>query len=99
MLGSEYTLTCTVNELYDGLTNTPTAQWMDARNGVITGPEDNNDRTVVSILTFTPLTTSHAGHYTCHGELNTTALNRPLDGQSTQVISVQSKLTHSIVQY
>ena len=76
----DLTLTCTVNEVIDGLTNIPSAQWMTTSGLVTSG---NNDITItetviddsmtIVTLSFTSLHTSHAGEYMCQGTLDSPA--------------------------
>ena len=77
VIGSkDLTLTCTVNEVIDGLTNIPSAQWMTTTGLVI--PEDDititesviDERTTTVTLSFSSLNTSHAGEYMCQGILD-----------------------------
>ena len=65
--GSEnLTLTCTVNEVIDGLTNIPSAQWMTTSGLVITGDDITINETIMDEMTttvtlsFSSLNTSHA---------------------------------------
>ena len=73
-------LTCTVNEVIDGLTNIPSAQWMTTSGPVIPGDDDItitetviDDRTIIVTLSFISLHTSHAGQYMCQGTLDSPA--------------------------
>ena len=73
-------LTCTVNEVIDGLTNIPSAQWMTTTGLVTSGDDDItitetmiDNRTTNSTLSFTSLHTSHAGEYMCQGILDSPA--------------------------
>ena len=81
LAGSEdLTLTCTVNEVIDGLTNIPSAQWMTT-SGLVTSGDDDititetviDDRMTIVTLSFTSLHTSHAGEYMCQGTLDSPA--------------------------
>ena len=76
----DLSLTCTVNEVIDGLTNNiPSAQWMTTSGPVIPGDDIiitetvMDDRTATSTLSFTSLHTSHAGQYMCQGTLDSPA--------------------------
>ena len=77
--GSEdLTLTCTVDEIIDGLTNIPSAQWMTTTGLVIPGDDDItinetiiDGKTTTVTLSFSSLYTSHAGEYMCQGTLAT----------------------------
>ena len=75
--GSEnLTLKCAVNEVIEGLTNIPSAQWMTTSGLVITGDDITinetmiDERTTTVTLSFTSLNTSHAGDYMCQGTLD-----------------------------
>ena len=69
------TLTCTVEETTGGLTNTPSAVWMNVSGPVVSGNGVTVTETVVngttttSTLSFPSLYTSHAGLYNCMGSL------------------------------
>ena len=76
----DLTLSCTVNEVIDGLTNIPSAQWMTTTGLVTSGDDDItitetmiDNRTTNSTLSFTSLHTSHAGKYMCQGILDSPA--------------------------
>ena len=81
LAGSEdLTLTCTVNEVIDGLTNIPSAQWMTTTGLVTSGDDDItitetviDDSMTIVTLSFTSLHTSHAGEYMCRGTLDSPA--------------------------
>ena len=99
--GSEdLTLTCTVNEVIDGLTNIPSARWMTTSGLVITG-DDNiitvtetiiNETTTTVTLSLSSLT-SHAGEYTCQGTLDLPATVTNFTSTPTTVtVSVRCKL-------
>ena len=76
----DFTLTCTVIEVIDGLTNIPSAQWMTT-SGVVTSGDDDititenviDDSMIISTLSFISLHTSHAGEYMCRGTLDSPA--------------------------
>ena len=81
LAGSEdLTLTCTVNEVIDGLTNIPSAQWMTT-TGLVTSEDDDititetviDDSMTIVTLSFTSLHTSHDGQYMCRGTLDSPA--------------------------
>ena len=89
------TLTCTVTETILGLTNMPSAIWVNAFGpGDSTAANDNiirNATTAVTSLSFPELHTSHAGLYTCRGVLNSSGVD---DG----TISISSSPAPVIVQ-
>ena len=76
----DLTLTCTVSEVIDGLTNIPSAQWMTTSGLVTSGNDDItitetviDDSMTIVTLSFTSLHTSHAGEYMCQGTLDSPA--------------------------
>ena len=76
----DLTLTCTVNEVIDGLTNIPSAQWMTTTGLVTSGDDDItitetviNDSMTIVTLSFISLHTLHAGEYMCRGTLDSPA--------------------------
>ena len=80
LAGSEdLTLSCTVNEVIDGLTNIPSAQWMKITGLVTSGNHITITETVIDdsmtivTLSFISLHTSHAGQYVCQGILDSPA--------------------------
>ena len=97
--GSEdLTLTCTVNEVIDGLTNIPSAQWMTTSGLFITGDDITinetmiDERTTTVTLSFSSLT-SHAGVYMCQGTLDLPATVTNFTSEPTTVtVSVRCKL-------
>ena len=77
------TLTCTVRETVNGLTNIPSGHWMgpsgpvNSSEGIvmvetINKTEGNLSRVTITV-SFSSLHTSHAGEYTCHWTLFTPA--------------------------
>ena len=97
--GSEnLTLTCTVNEVIDGLTNIPSAQWMTTSGRVITGDDIIiteaiiDEMTTTVTLSFSSLNTSHAGEYMCQGILDLPATVTNFTSEPTTVtVSVRRK--------
>ena len=100
--GSSYlSLTCTVSETIQGLTELPSAVWLMADTTPLTSGEDNititetltNDTTVVSTLSFSPLLTSHAGLYHCQATLHSPAVAGDITQDSASIIvNVTSEL-------
>ena len=95
--GESHTLFCTATKTV-GLVSPIDVQWIGPDDTAITGEEDNlvrsvmtSERTVTVILEFSPLSTSHAGQYTCRAELETAALSTPLMESITVDLPVQSK--------
>ena len=78
-----------------GLTETPTAQWFD-RKGLVTEENGVLSTGGQSTLTFSPLTTSHAGSYRCEGSVTSPALEQPLVTSDTWELTVRSE---SLIHY
>ena len=87
--GETFTLICSIEKKIDGLVHSPMASWIftqeDSRLSV------RNASTTRSVLTFDPLRTSHAGQYTCVGELFSLAYPMNISTQTNTNVSVQSK--------
>ena len=90
----QFNLNCVVSESISGLTNTPVAVW--SQDGTLLRSENEftvtssaNDTVATSVLTFTSLSSSDAGVYTCSGTLES----------STDLVTVdetiQGNLTHT----
>ena len=98
--GSEnLTLKCAVNEVIEGLTNIPSAQWMTTSGLVIPGDDITksetmiDERTTTVTLSFSSLHTSHAGDYMCQGTLDLPANVTNFTSTPTNVsINVRCKL-------
>ena len=80
MAGSEFNLTCTVSEVISGLTNMPTAAWLDSNNMVIKQDMTvlRSDNVSSAFLRFNPLRTSLQQRYTCSGSIVSQALTNPV---------------------
>ena len=73
--GQSYNLTCTVT--LDGITGSPTIEWLGANNNPVSNSSsvtvENivmvNDSAFDSTLVFFSLHTSHGGQYTCRAAL------------------------------
>ena len=86
--GDNYTLTCTVTENIDGLTGSPTVQWMGLSGNVVKDSSSTGDQTSSLTLTFSPLLTSHGGDgYTCEG----TAMGGNITANLSLNLTVASK--------
>ena len=98
--GDEYTLTCTVTELIDGLTNMPTLEWLDSVNnpvsggGITVGDMNSNDTSATLTLTFNPLRTSHGGEYTCRATLVSPPVVGGIVDSAMATVTVQSESAH-----
>ena len=81
--GGTYSLVCSVT--VTGPTDTPTITWLDPMNSQV--PSEMVSTTgSMSTLTFNPLSTSHAGTYTCRatltsGEMDTDAMEVTVQGE------------------
>ena len=84
---SGLTLTCTVTEVIQGLTEVPSAVWMTESGPVlsqyITGTV--NATTAISTLSLLSLNTSHAGLYHCQGLLQTPAMDGDITVNSSPI--------------
>ena len=97
--GSEFILNCIISETFSGLTDTPTAMWLDiAGGGVpvtsgngITIATSSTGGVVVTVLTFNPLRTSHDGTYRCSGSITSPADDDLMDVTTDINLIVQSK--------
>ena len=84
---SGLTLTCTVTEVIQGLTEVPSAVWIAESGPVdseyITGTV--NTTTAISTLSLPSLNTSHAGLYHCQGSLQTPAIDGDITVNSSTI--------------
>ena len=88
----DLTLTCTVYETVNGLTNIPSGHWMgpsgrlNSSEGIVMVETRIHTEGIWSILTitvsFSSLHTSHAGEYTCEGTLFTPAGQKTVTNSS-----------------
>ena len=71
--GASYSLVCSV--IVAGSTDTPTIAWLDPMDSQV--PSEVVSTTgSMSTLTFNPLSTSHAGTYTCRATLGSANTNQ-----------------------
>ena len=100
--GSEFILKCIVSETLSGLTDMPTAMWLDitagdvpvtSGNGISIATSSTGD-IAVAVLTFDPLKTSHDGTYRCSGSITSPADNDLMNATNTISINVQSKILY-----
>ena len=93
MAGDEYSITCTVMEDIEGLTNSPTLQWVDPDNNTVSGElitvDETIDTSAIQTLTFDPLRTSDGGDYTCHAMLVSPLGD--IEDSTIQRVTVQSE--------
>ena len=90
---SDLSLTCTVSETIQGLSELPSAVWVMTDTTPLTSGEDNiaitetsiDGRTVVSTLSFSPLLTSHAGLYHCQATLHSPAVAGDITQDSSPI--------------
>ena len=90
-VGDEYSLTCTVATEVDGLQQTPSAQWFQNNEQVVNGATSPQSVNEVSMISFSPLNSSHSGSYICRGNISSPALSEPLIINRTQNITLKSK--------
>ena len=95
-VGQEYTLECNVSTVITGLTNVPTVTWLHPNGSLVTSDGgitiSPSTPSSSSTLTFTPLTISHAGQYTCEGSIESPALDSPLTVRETQNVTLQCNI-------
>ena len=96
LAGDVYSLTCTATELIDGLTNSPTLQWLNGTGQPVTngmlGDTMSTNTSVTQTLTFSSLLTSDGGEYTCEAKLQSPAVEEGIIVNSTtQTVTVQSQ--------
>ena len=89
--GQQFSLNCVVSETIGGLTNTPVAVWSRDGTQLSSGNEFavTNDTVATSVLTFTSLSSSDAGVYTCSGTLESSM------DLVTEDETIQGNLTHT----
>ena len=95
LAGDVYSLTCTAAKLIDGLTNSPTLQWLNGTgqpftNGML-GDTMSTNTSVTQTLTFNSLLTSDAGEYTCEAMLQSPAMEEGIVNSTTETVTVQSQ--------
>ena len=88
--GDEYSITCTVMEDIEGLTNSPTLRWVGPDGNTVSGEVVTmNETTATQTLRFGPLRTSDGGNYTCQVML----VSPPgdIEDSAIQTVTVQSE--------
>ena len=90
-VGDEYSLICTVATEVDGLQQTPSAQWLHNNKQVVNGATISQSVNGVSIISFSPLNSSHSGSYICRGIISSPALPEPLIINRIQNITLKGK--------
>lgn len=77
--GQNYSLTCTL-ELPEGINTPAVLQWLDSNgpvsngSGTTVGEPQLAGTTAVITVEFSPLRTSHSGHFTCRATVTSPAL-------------------------
>ena len=93
LAGDMYSLMCTATELIDGLTNSPTLQWLNGQpftNGML-GDLNSTITSVTQTLTFSPLLTSDGGEYTCEAMVQSPAEEGGIVNSTNETVTVQSQ--------
>ena len=98
--GSQYTLTCAALKTTSGLTSPAQTRWVGPTGAaVVTGddivlasPVPEPLRTL-QMVTFTSLSTAHAGVYSCEGTLSSPALTRDYQTTTSYTVIVSGKWT------
>ena len=100
MIGPEFSLDCIIYEDITGLSNMPTAMWLDAgstpltTNNDITITSSRNETDAVATLTFDPLRASHGEGgevYRCFGTLMSPALDNLIEVTRDEPLTVKSE--------
>ena len=95
LAGDVYSLTCTATDLIDGLTNSPTLQWLNGTSQPVTngmlGDLNSTNTSVTQTLTFSSLLTSDGGEYTCEAMLQSPAEEGGIVNSTTETVTVQSQ--------
>ena len=95
LAGDVYSLMCTAAELIDGLTNSPTLQWLNGTGQPVTngmlGDLNSTNTSVTQTLTFNSLFTSDGGEYTCEAKLQSPAVEGGIVNSTTETVTVQSQ--------
>ena len=80
-------------EEIDGLTNSPTLQWVYPEGNTVSGElitvDETSDTSATQTLTFDPLHTSDGGDYTCQAMLVSPLGD--IEDSTIQTITVQSE--------
>ena len=96
--GSEFSMYCIISENVTGLTNMPTAMWLDYYGTPLTTGYDisiitsRNETVAVATLTFYPLRASHGEGgelYWCAGNLMSPALDSVIAVTREEFLTVQ----------
>ena len=95
MAGSQYTLTCIALKTNSGLTSSAQTQWVGpSGTAVVTGgaitlasPVSEPTRTL-QMVTFTSLSTAHAGVYSCEGTFASPALTTDYQANTSYTVTV-----------
>ena len=98
-VGQSYSLTCTIT--LDGITGSPTIEWLGANNNPVSNSSSVTVENIVmvddsafeSTLVFFSLRTSHGGQYTCRAILGR------VSAMADTNLSVQSVCLQSISTY
>ncbi len=94
--GQPYTLSCTATEVISGLTNTPTLEWVDEQGMTVSGGDvmvqntTMTDTSATQTLTFSSISTSRGGMYTCRATLLSPAVSGGITNCSTETTVVES---------
>ena len=97
--GSQFTLTCVALKTSSGLTSSAQTLWtgpnatavITGGSIVVTDPLFEPLRTV-QIVTFSSLSTAHAGNYSCEGTLSSPALTTTYQTSTSYTITITGKL-------
>ena len=97
--GSAYTLSCIALKSVSGLTQSAQTQWIGpagvplaTTGNIVVGGAVTGALTTTQNVTFSSLSTSDAGVYTCRSTLSSPALATPYQTMQTFTVTVSGKL-------
>ncbi len=90
-IGQNYSLTCNVTEIIDGLTDSPAVEWLNNTGTVMDLSVADSGTSASQRITFNPLQTSHAGEHTCRATLDSPAV----EGGTITMVDMQSVTVES----
>ncbi len=90
-IGQNYSLTCTVTEIIDGLTDSPIVEWLNDTGTVMDLSVADSGTSASQRIMFNPLQTSHAGQHTCRAALVSPAV----EGGTITIVAVRSVTVES----
>ena len=96
--GQTYSLTCTVTEVIDALTNSPAVEWLNSPVAVMDLSVDDPGTSASQRITLDPLQSSYGGEYTCRATLDSPAVEGgTITTADMQTVTVKSKLVFHVI--